>query len=69
MEKYKSQRNATAAKIKSAHNNYVRNIMGDLDQNDSSSQEGGIKHFLGYIKSACKDSVGVPTLNTNAGPV
>ena len=68
-ETYKSQRNATTAAIKRAHNNYVRNIMGDLDQNDSSSQEGGIKRFWSYIKSAGKDSVGVPTPNTNAGPV
>ena len=29
-EAYKSQRNATTAKIKRAHNNYVRNIMGPV---------------------------------------
>ena len=42
--------------------------MGDLDTDDSSSQESGIKRFWGYIKKSRKDSVGVPTLNTPNGP-
>ena len=68
-EAYKSQRNATTSAIKRAHNKYVQNIMGDLDQDDPNSQEGGIKRFWGYVKSSRKDSVGVPTLNTHDGPV
>ena len=54
--------------IKRAHNKYVSNIMGDLDTEDSNSQESGIKRFWGYIKKSRKDSVGVPTLNNPNGP-
>ena len=43
--------------------------MGDLDMDDSSSQESDIKRFWGYIKKSRKDSVGVPTLNTPNGPL
>ena len=67
-EAYKSQRNATTSAIKRAHNKYVSNIMGDLDTDDSSSQESDIKRFWGYVKKSRKDSVGVPTLNTPNGP-
>ena len=49
-EAYKSQRNASTSAIKHAHNRYVQNIMGDLNQDDPNSQEGGIKRFWVYVK-------------------
>ena len=44
-EAYKSHCNTATSAIKGAHNRYVQNIMGDLDQDDPNSQEGGIKRF------------------------
>ena len=66
-ETYRAQRNATTKVIRRAHEKYVHDIIGDLDETTATDSFAGIKRFWRYVKATKKECTGVPTLHTDCG--
>ena len=62
---YRTKRNATTNAIRRSHDNYIPDIIGDLNESTPQDKTCGIKRFYGYIKAAKKKKKRYPAQHTD----